>query len=1252
MFKDTDNKNNDVINRYELIRDLNIYSLLQDTSSLEYYGEKYAVRGKLVSKPIDRPPFLLKNHQIIPKLFFESNPNLKSILLLYQMGAGKTITAINMILDKIHTTYVSKNNITEIAPQYKIKHFKSIIIIGEWNTQNQFEKDLIRPEFTLVKPNIYNEIIALSTTKEPAKRKRYEELYTIAINNATSQIRFFGYQSFFNHLFPTYARNDGVQTSISKLRDEYNKGTLEINKQFIEMLNETTIIVDETQRLYNAQDMNTYGFAVMIANKFTTKTTRFIFLSGTILNSNISEIVSIYNIMNSDSKKLVSLNEICDEKVDSNNVFDKYMIKKSFYPNIHSLFGNNTLFYGNTDIESNEYLNNERFIKIRQIDQLGILKYQDLTTVKDLYAIEIFRKQFHPQEYLIGNSLVTASNESALIAIDNKSSNDVNMCVMLTNVELEGNQAKAYIDYITRVTQQNDDEDNGDEEYVSYTPRDGVTRSEDMMEYNKNGDVVGDNLLIPNLKKFSALHAAACEICLYNAVRNEKTIVYNNRLKNFGARQFLEVLTHNGCLKVGEVPDKRCICKVCGHSIVEHQTITEFRNGDFMTFVNNWYDEKIFESSKKQIKQHPFEPIYCAMIYGGTSNVERRNIVDGIYNNKLNKIGRALSILIITDIASTGVSFYTTQNMIIMNRIYNIAKYKQIANRISRTNSHDELEASKRYCKLFTLAAYVKNESSYLPPNPYLNDHNKNDSSYIDSFEARYYKSRLRAAYEISSLLRDIHKHSRIQRIIDQPESYAFSDDEEHWLLCKSYIHDIEVNLKNVVRFIMQDEVSKFWTINKLIERITNTNYNTRVCALNLSQIPPIIIKQLLGNIDIVGFVRVADTTDSKNKKVVEKNLALRPLKIENDEDKILNDERNVFVMRKDISEFVNDENIIKGVIGLDDLKDNVEMYNTEDKLLENLFRSNTMSGKRNAMFKILRSFVCRHQNGDVNIFKGLTNNEAFWDEVYNLHNEWYEDDEENFIYNHAIENRNREKLAGVYYGNKVILKNGDVRLMVYKEVDVTTNENIPYIFGIRTGRTVSINNFYIHLLVTDLRGTNLFSKKGESKSGNGNDVKNKDKSGKGKNRIDNIKGVKTNDDTSNDTKSNDTSTKDVETTDVKTNNISNDKLMQQAIENVSMFTGGKRHPGDLPNDAIKANNDRKKKFYMINCLHCDIDDFTNYYPYINVERKVYTCNELMSIICSHQLSCIDMCKYILTPYERLSSIKGIDWSTAGQDED
>ena len=99
---------------------------------------------------------------------------------------------------------------------------------------------------------------------------------------------------------------------------------------------------------------------------------------------------------------------------------------------------------------------------------------------------------------------------------------------------------------------------------------------------------------------------------------------------------------------------------------------------------------------KHNKKDHEFKPIVISKLTGMQTNHERSHIINNAYNIANNITGNIISILIISDVAYSGISLFNTQNIILIAPISNISKWRQIYSRIVRTNSHDGLPFHKQ----------------------------------------------------------------------------------------------------------------------------------------------------------------------------------------------------------------------------------------------------------------------------------------------------------------------------------------------------------------------------------------------------------------------------------------------------------------------------------------------------------------------------------------------------------------------------
>ena len=105
-----------------------------------------------------------------------------------------------------------------------------------------------------------------------------------------------------------------------------------------------------------------------------------------------------------------------------------------------------------------------------------------------------------------------------------------------------------------------------------------------------------------------------------------------------------------------------------------------------------------------------------------------------------------------------------------------------------------------------------------------------------------------------------------------------------------------------------------------------------------------------------------------------------------------------------------------------------------------------------------------------------------FWDTMFDIGNEFYEDDETNFIHNHCRKNRNKSSMKGCYYGQEIILKNGQSKLINYSFPIVGTLKGLPYRFKISCLALTESSPFYIHVNVIKVVETKNEDKRKESK--------------------------------------------------------------------------------------------------------------------------------------------------------------------------
>ena len=91
---------------------------------------------------------------------------------------------------------------------------------------------------------------------------------------------------------------------------------------------------------------------------------------------------------------------------------------------------------------------------------------------------------------------------------------------------------------------------------------------------------------------------------------------------------------------------------------------------------------------------------------------------------------------------------------------------------------------------------------------------------------------------------------------------------------------------------------------------------------------------------------------------------------------------------------------------------------------------------------------------------------DTFWDAIYLIGDEYYDDDEINFINNHSLKGRDKSKMTGCYMNNKVLKRNGDsftLRRVTNKYFEL---KDIPFAFKILSYSTSENLTWFLRLII------------------------------------------------------------------------------------------------------------------------------------------------------------------------------------------
>lgn len=587
-----------------------------------------------------------KYYQMVPKYYLYNHVD--RLILHYSMGAGKTIAAINTI-----KPYIMKNIEGELDKDILIDHevFNNrCYIIGAWTTVQSMKIDIMKPEMGIIPPEIVKESCYEGNDEEKQKLKKQANKY---IDNL---IQISNYQKFFNFCFPKLITKR-VNQNVPELLSSYNRGTLQVDKEFLESLRNSIIIVDEMQKMYNSQNMNSYGFAIgCVIKKSKEYNIKFEFLTGTMLNNSTSEIPIIMSILN--QTHFIDIQDYLYDEDYKGLILTR--LRNDKIPEVTNFFKDIFLYYDINDENKLKETISESEILLTCIQAELLNENKEFVHHHSLKFIPNINTM--PVECQIGN--YTTEEKIMNFYTVNPIGFQRKLCDA-TNMNLIMNDDP------------DEDEDNG---YVSL--HDFAFDESDIRLIKANNIYTGESLKYPQVKQYSAIGAEAFKLAFCNSMIKQKTVLYHDKIRANGIMQYAEIFKMNGYTEYGGNQNSYARCMICGKIINEHLKITD----------------------------HIFKALHYALITGDISAAQRSELVR-IYNSQNNLYGEIISCLFISKVASSGVSLKNTNNMIILSRVSSLSLWRQIKARIIRTNSHELLPDKFHFANIYTMV--LSNEQEY-----------------------------------------------------------------------------------------------------------------------------------------------------------------------------------------------------------------------------------------------------------------------------------------------------------------------------------------------------------------------------------------------------------------------------------------------------------------------------------------------------------------------------------------------------------
>lgn len=916
-------------------------------------------------------------YQTIPKYYLLSSDN--NVLVCNMMtGAGKTLLAVFTFLNLFDSKLIRKFNKQYIERILKTNNKTlfdkidtgNIFIIGPWITEQTIINTLMNPVFGYITPQLYK-ILRNIHSRIPEEVKEAQELRKKITNRIKKNINFYGYQTFFNELFG-YKFDGNMIQHIDSLMTLYLQNKIEIEDDFKEKLKNSIIIIDEMQNLYSSNGLNTYGFALFILCKFSKELNcKILFMSGTVFNSSISEIIDVLNIINEDRTLLKY-----EDYMNSYNVIDgitSYKLKKDKVNELCEKFYSKYIYYNpvsNREIEPIEMdiSKIEHFISHNEYNNRAIVFNKTKDICKVIYIGNIIIASVDDIQPFITYTCIAEGKQKE--AIKNKK------CIE-DDLEIEDE---------TNKTMKNKNKSGFISLHDAYIPsKDRLTHG--IIE--SNGIFIGKFLQASNIKSYSTTGYNLIEIVIDNALHKEKTIVYHNKLRNFGLLQYAKILDNNGCFEWRSKPKDDSICKNCGKSYSEHSLSI---------------DDKI----KKRICNN-FIGIKYAILTGDLDQKDREDIIIN-YNMATNLFGNNICVVFVSNVAYSGVSFLNTTNLIMISKISDMSKWKQIAARIIRTNGHVRLPKQMQVAKIYT----------------FIVDINENKTNNDLSEENKYYMVNSVANKHIDDFIKQLSTKNIGHVLFNKPDELEQTTKEKQKLY-KLFVDDVINNFEIVIKRIMIDNLSSTWLLDNFINRLMNNKYTSFFFDISLFSKEFVLnLLHSLKSIEICSY-------DNKS-----------------------------FVMLKQLIKNSNREIKVLPEFSFMQIEDAATDPNTLIKLIEQL-QQNNYQEKIKTLHHIFK-YINRR-------FHLLSDKSIFWDTIYEIHDEYYENDEQNFFENHYSKNRNKSNMIGFYYGDYIVFKDGTTKLLDYSYPEVSYFEQIPFKFKITSRTNMSDSKtpqFYIRLNIIE----------------------------------------------------------------------------------------------------------------------------------------------------------------------------------------
>lgn len=928
---------------------------------------------------------ILQPHQVIPKYYIFSDPSRHTLILNYSTGSGKSMTGLFTILERL---YISKIN--DIYPKFFIP---KATVVGEWMTQFQFRVDMSREMFNLIPPKLVQQLEQINSSDSSSNKSNKitkSSTNSNLANSVDSSQSFSSSQSsqsstdeedLINKIYRSMNRLvnfTGYQSLFNAIFPHYADRKIQDVDTLINDYKNNRLIVNEQQLQQFKNNIIVVDEMQKLYSQSGMNTYGFVlsYLSRMAPTLNLRIVYMSGTIYNSSLAETASILNLITERKEfytvselcsTSKVLDDmmlYKIKPAVISSIESELKNRYIYYSRGSATAAKV-------------QLSLSEFKKLkpSSASDKSS------SFVPPKYIYSDSVnlvVFGDNSKTLYPSElvlGNSEIDSNFC--LFQIQASGIQLKTLAS-LSSSLESSDSSSNLDEDDSVLSPYDGALPPEEQWKKyditrNSDGIYTGSFLLRKNLEQFSCVATKALDICLENAFNNEKTVMYHNRLLSFGLLQYGKILEYNGFVRRGYEPSPNSICRKCKETYKNHKSSCP-----------------------------RFTPIYFDFLHGLQRPNERQNIVNHVYNNPNNLYGELCSVLLISDVAYAGVSLMSTNNLIVLSRVSNISKLQQIMARIVRLKSHVTLEPSKRIAKFYILGATDKISSK--------------------SAIYKYYKLRSMSSEDVDKFLNTLKPKTIGELLLHHPDSLKLSKDEIR-KTSELFFNDGQRVIENISHVVLSTLNFNWWRLDALISRIRSNKL--AISYVDISVFPEEFIRKYIEedkNLELFKFANVESNKNNKNNKSNKNDKSNKSNnKSESNKSNNSNNESNnnpTYVRQ------INSEHKYQVVsatrLNFDEIY--ADYTDTINDLKKQLETTNSAPKKRVFYIRLVELLEL------INDFSSILKWDYFWKYVFDIHDEYYDEDETNFIQNHSKTKRNPKNVKGFYWNDKIILRTGEMK--------------------------------------------------------------------------------------------------------------------------------------------------------------------------------------------------------------------------------